>query len=320
MKQKVLAWLGNGALVAGLIYCVLFAVYAGSEKGAVSLFSIATLFNNAAPLALAAAGETIVVLTKNFDLSVGGVISLTNVILAVYPIPGPYGAAITILVVCLLGALVGAVNGALVAYGRLQSIGATLGTMIVCQGLALVILGAPGGNVSDFIANFFTDQIFGFPVAALVLLLVAFVWIILKTTDLGVAIYAIGQDEAAARLSGISVSRTRFLAYCLAGCVYALAGFMLSAQTATGNPTAGSSFSLLVFASVVIGGTSLLGGRGGLIGSMIGAAALTLLQKVLFSTGVESFYIGVFQGVIMIAALAFSETVFRVSRLGASSS
>jgi ribose transport system permease protein len=127
--------------------------------------------------------------------------------------------------------------------------------------------------------------------------------VVIRRTDWGVALYAVGADETAAALAGVPTNRVKFLAYCLAGVFYGLAGYMLSALTATGNPNAGNSYLLLMFAAIAIGGTSSSGGRGGVLGSMIGAATLTLLQKVLFSAGVSSFYTGIFQGVVMIGAV-----------------
>src|SRR5581483_70563 len=139
-------------------------------------------------------------------------------------------------------------------------------------------------------------------------------WLVLRRTDFGVALFAIGADETAAGLAGVSVRWTKFFAYCIAGMLYGVAGYMLSAQTATGNPNSGAAYLLLTFAAVAIGGTSFSGGRGGVIGSMIGAATLTLLQKVLFSAGVSSFYTGIFQGVVMILAVLIAAISARLAK------
>ncbi|MBK1696148.1 ABC transporter permease [Rhodovibrio salinarum] len=305
---------GNGAAIIALVYVVLFSIYAVSEPTALSLFSITNLVNNFVPLALAAAGQTLIVLLAGFDLSVAGVISLTNVVLAVTPLEGPLGALAGLAIALAIGGVAGSINGLLVAYLRIQSIAATLGTMIVLKGVALLILSAPGGWISDWIVYELTDVAFGLvPISGLILLAVAGVWLALKRTDFGAAIYAVGEDETSASLSGINTRLTKFKSYCLAGMFYGLAGYMLSAQTATGNPNAGEPFLLLCFASVAIGGTSFSGGRGGMIGSIIGAATLLLMQKVLFSTGVSSFYTGMFQGAVMIAAVVFAAAMLRVS-------
>ncbi len=288
-------------------YIVLYSVYALSDPGALSMYRFSGLVNNAAPLALAAAGQTIVVLTRGFDLSVVGTISIANVVMAVVSLEGPGGALASAVICVAIGGGVGAVSGYLVAFRGLQSIAATLGVMIVCQGIALLILSAPGGLVAEWVSYEMTGSAFGvFPIALCPIILVAVVWLLLRKTDLGAALYALGADENAAGLSGVGVRRTRWLSYVLAGLCYGLAGFMLSAQTATGDPNAGMPFLLLSFAAVALGGTSLAGGRGGIIGSIMGAATLMLMQKVLFSIGVSSFYIGLFQGVLLIVAILLS--------------
>ncbi|MBZ9928131.1 ABC transporter permease [Mesorhizobium sp. BR1-1-4] len=277
------------------------------------------LTNNAVPLAIAAAGQTLIVLSRGFDLSVAGVISLTNVIMAAYPLDGPMGAVESLAICLAIGGLVGLINGFLVAVLRVQSIAATLATMIICQGLSLVILDAPGGTVADFISYDLTDVLFGvIPISGLFVAAVVVLWMICRRTAFGTGLYVVGADETAAHLSGINVKRVRILSFVIGGMLYGLAGFMLSAQTATGNPNAGASFLMLTFAAVALGGTSLSGGRGSVIASIIGAATLMLLQKVLFAGGVSSFYTGIFQGVVLVLAVVFGNVVTHfVERRGA---
>ena len=122
---------------------------------------VTNLSNNAAPLAIAAAGESLVVISKGFDLSVAGVVSLSNVLMATYPVDGPGGALVSLLICLGVGGAIGVLNGILVAILRLQSIAATLGTMIMGQGLALVIMDAPGGTIADWVSYTLTDVLFG---------------------------------------------------------------------------------------------------------------------------------------------------------------
>ena len=294
----------SGAGTAALLYIALFIAYVSVERSALSVSAISDLVNNASPLAIAAAGGTLIVLLRGFDLSVAGVISLVNVILAAHPMEDASGALGSLGLALLVGSAVGLINGVLVAYGGFQSIAITLATMIMTGGMALVILDAPGGAVADWLSETLTNTVAGFPVSGLVLLVVVGLWAIARKTNFGISLYAAGQDEHAAALSGIEVKRTRCLAFVFAGALYGLSGYMLSAQTATGNPTAGNSLLLLTFAAIALGGTSFRGGKGGLTGSMIGAASLMLLQKLLFSIGVQSFYIGLLQGVVMILAVS----------------
>ncbi len=196
------AWSRAAPLSVTILYLILYGLYALWEPSALTAYTFGSLVNNTAPLAIAAAGETLVILARGFDLSVAGVISLTNVVMASYPVDGPGGALLSLMLCMAAGGIVGAANGYLVAVLRLQTIAATLGTMIICQGLSLVILDAPGGVVSDFVADTLTDTLFGFvPVSGLIVAAVVGAWLMLRRTDLGVALYTIGTDEAAAALS-----------------------------------------------------------------------------------------------------------------------
>lgn len=314
-KSNSLRFLAEGGVLVVIVFLIMYSINVWQQPRSLSFSAFANLSNNAAPLAIAAAGQTLVVLSRGFDLSLAGVVSLTNVIMAVYPMPGPGGALVSLGLCLLIGAAVGAVNGWLVAKMGLQAIAATLATMIICQGIALVILDAPGGMVSDWVSYELTDRILGvFPVSGIILLAVSAIWLIIRRTDLGVSLYAVGEDEAAARLSGISVIGTRFYAFVGAGMLYGVSGYMLSAQTATGNPSAGIPLLMLAFAAVALGGTSFSGGKGGLIASIIGAFTLVILQKVLFSSGVASFYTGIFQGLVLILAVVFSQVLTRLGK------
>jgi ribose transport system permease protein len=291
---------------AALLYVIMFVIYLLNSPSAITLAGITDLLNNTIVLALASAGLTLVILTAELDLSSVGVIAVTNVIVATVSTKFPGGAFISLVLVCLVGLLVGLINGWLVAFLGLQSLAATLGTMIVCQGIALLILEAPGGEVAAFIMNRLTDTVFGFmPVAGLILLLAVAGWLLFRRTRLGIGIYAVGTDAVAARLSGLNVKCTKWMVFGLAGIAYGLAGYMLGAQTGTGDPRISNSFLLYVFAAVAIGGTSLGGGRGGVIGSVVGAGILTVMQKLLFAVGVAEFYTNIFNGVIMVVAILF---------------
>jgi len=312
-RSPLLRAVVSGTGIVALLYIILYALYAFWQPSALSVFTFTDLVNNSTPLALAAAGETLVVISRGFDLSVAGVVSLTNVLMAVYPLQGPGGALVSLLMCCAIGALVGGINGVLVSRLGLQTIAATLGTMIICQGLSLVILDAPGGTIADFVTYSLTDTLFGvIPIAGLFLVAAVILWLALRRTDFGIGLFAVGADEQSAEFSGVSVRRVRFGAFVGAGMLYGVAGFMLSAQTATGNPTAGTPFLMLAFAAVALGGTPLSGGRGSLVGSILGAGTLMLLQKVLFSGGVSSFYTGIFQGFVLVLAIVFGSAIVRL--------
>ena len=177
-------------------------------------------------------------------------------------------------------------------------------------------LSAPRLNVGHFRDPDAVQRSAEGAVAAPAVAVLAVLCLLSRRTDLGVSLYAIGADEVAAGLSGIPVRRARCAGFVIAGVFYGAAGFMLSAQTSTGDPNAGLPFLLLSFAAVALGGTSLGGGQGGAIGSMIGAGVLLLMQKMLFAVGVSSFYTGLFQGVLLIVAILVERGLSRLRQAG----
>jgi len=304
----------NGIVVALVILVVVLALYI-SALHSFNMFMLNDLLNNAVVLAIAAAGLTLVVLTGGFDMSVGGVIVLTNCIVAVYA--NSHGILYAVVLGLLVGLIVGAINGYVVAYLKVQSIVATLATMIMCEGIALVILPAPGGVVSSASFLSLMNLIGGvIPTTGLIALIVLLIWLWFKRTVLGTNIYAIGADERAAEQSGISVKRTKFIAFLIAGVLYAVAGIIFTARITSGDPTSSGYFIMLVFAAVAIGGTSFSGGKGGVVGSIIGAIILTALQKMLFAVGVSSFYTGIFQGAILILAVLIGNVSTQLTKGG----
>jgi ribose transport system permease protein len=195
--------LTDGAGVVAILYVILFTLYALWDRSALTVSGVTNLSNNAAPLAIAAAGESLVVISKGFDLSVAGIVSLSNVLMATYPVEGPSGALVSLLICLGVGGAIGALNGILVAVLRLQSIAATLGTMIMGQGLALVIMDAPGGTIADWVSYTLSDVLFGIvPISGLIVLAVAALWLVFRRTDSCIGLFAVGADETAASLRG----------------------------------------------------------------------------------------------------------------------
>jgi ribose transport system permease protein len=305
-RQPRRARLATGPQVAVALYVVMYLVYGAHAAGAFSLFGITNLLDNTVVLAVAAAGLTLVILVGEFDLSGIGVIAITNAVVATTS-SGGLGWGGSLILVLAIGTAAGLLNGILVAWLGLQSLAATIGTMIACEGVALLILSAPGGEVADAIVNGLTGDIGGvLPVALVIMAALLALWGLFARSRAGIALYAVGTDESAARLSGLNVRRTKLIAFALAGTAYAFAGYMLSAETGSGDPRASDSFLLFMYAAVAIGGTSLAGGRGGVFGSVIGAGLLTVMQKMLFALGAAEFYTNVFSGIIMLVAVFIS--------------
>lgn len=316
-RVRLITIFSNGTIVSILIFALVFVIYAGAGNNVLTPFSINNLLNNTVALAIAATGLTLIILIGKFDMSVGGMVILSNVIVSSDLGDGIGGVLLRLGTVILAGTVLGAINGFFVAYVGVQSIAITLATMIMCQGIALVLRPAPGGIVPIEISSGLTKLIGGvLPTAAIVILLFAVAWVIFRKTPFGVYIYGIGADERASVQAGIAVKKYTFLTFVLAGVIYGLAGFMLSAQTASGDASGGTLFLMLVFAAVAIGGTTFGGGKGSVIGSIVGAGILTVLQKMLFVLGVSTFYTNIYQGLILIAAVLIGGLSVKLSKRG----
>ena len=267
-------------------------------------FDVSYTAAGGAPLALAAIGQTIVILTGGFDLSCGAVISLVNVVLATHMGTSAGSELAWTIVAIALGAGVGAINGAFVAFLRLQPIVVTLAMMFVVEGSTLLVMDKPGGAVPAGFSSLLTgNAIPGLLPAPLLVVVTALVaWGLIRRTRFGTALYCIGSDSEAAHAVGIAVDRVRFGAFMLAGAAYGLAGVMVTAQTSTGDPLVGDPLLLQIFAAVVIGGTTLGGGRGGCTGSIFGAYSLILIVNLLLVLDVPAFYSTIVEGLVLIAA------------------
>lgn len=295
----------RGLLVAVAAFLLIFTLLNAISPGPISYFEISFLISGSMPLALAAMGETVVILTGGFDLSAGAVISLVNVVLATQMGPDLGSQIFWSLAAIGVGAIVGAVNGFFVAVMRMQPIVVTLATMFIVQGCTLLVLDKPGGEVPyEFAALFTSDLVPDLIPAPLILLLGALlVWTLLKNTRLGTGLYAVGSDEEAAAANGLSVRRVKFFTYVIAGCFYGAAGLFVSAQTGSGDPLVGNPMLLQIFAAVVLGGTLLGGGRGGCLGTVFGAFTLMLTVNLLLVLDVSAYYSTVAEAAILILAV-----------------
>ncbi|OZF35490.1 ABC transporter permease [Rhodococcus sp. 14-2483-1-1] len=256
------------------------------------------------PLALAAAGTTLVLLVGGFDLSVAGTVSLSNVVAATTMAKNPDMLWLVIIGVVVLGLAVGLINGLLIVRLGLQSLAVTLGAFIVLTGIALIVLPAPGGEVPESYALALTDPLGPVPVALIVLVLLAASWWWFSTSTAGISAFAIGADRQAARMSGIRVDAVEILSYTLAGGLYSAAGLYLTAITASGDPNSGRPFLLTCFAAMALGLVGFRGGSGSVVAAVFGAASLIALPKLLFAAGVEDFWSGAVQGAVILIALA----------------
>ena len=266
-----------------------------------------------------ACGMTVVILTAGIDLSVGSLLGLSAVAFATFLLPLGWSAPLAIATVLSMGAGAGLCSGMLVARHRIQPFIVTLGMMVFARGLAKHLSG--GRKVTTYLADgrsleapaifsAIDTRVLGDNVAIVTLIFLACVaatWLILERLTVGRYVYAVGGNLAAARLAGVPVTFTLLFAYAYSGVMAAIAGICQAAQETHGDPETGLGYELDAIAIVVLGGTSLMGGRGGIGLTVVGALTLGYLQKVLslnaFSTEVRM----MMTGVILIAAVLFQE-------------
>jgi ribose transport system permease protein len=303
-------WLtrNNGALFALVLFIAMFSVYVIKNGAGLKVGLVTAVANKGVLLALVAMAQTLPVLTSGLDLSVGMIFVLTNCIASALLSGPPWLIALGIAAVLLSGAACGAINGALVVYGRLQPIIATLATSAVYYGLALIIRPVPGGSVDPRFASALTSQILDVIPTTLVILLavVLVVWVPLQLSMTGRGCYAIGSSASAAYMTGIAVRRSRLAAYTFSGLLASIGGLLLSAMTLSGDASAasGGAYTLSSIAAVVIGGTSLMGGVGGAIGSIFGAFVLRGVSDLLFVLDIQPLVQPFIQGLILLGAVS----------------
>jgi ribose transport system permease protein len=264
------------------------------------------------PIAFAAVAQAIVVISGGIDLSVGPMMALASVTSAVLMKDqgDAFGVAVVVGVL-LLGIAVGAINGALVVITKVPDIVVTLATSFVWAGTALLILNTPGGGAAPWLMAIISGPLGNpwLPKALVVLaVVVAVVWIPLRRSTFGLALYAVGSHPLAAFRSGIAVGPTKVVAYALTGFFSALGGLALTATGGVGAPVPGS-YTLQSVAAIVLGGVSLAGGRGGVLGPIIAVIVLALVRTDLFFAGVDPNWSTAVQGAILIGVVMFGSLV-----------
>jgi ribose transport system permease protein len=278
-------------------------------------FDVQSLVIAGMPLAFAAMAQAVVVISRGVDLSVGSVMALTNVLAAKLMEHHGMGTALLVsLLVLVIGMAIGTLTGLAVVTTNVPDIVVTLALSFVWAGVALVVLPTPGGgSPSDYQTLSSGSSIWQWTPNGLLVLAAAYVlvWVPLRSRRTGLAIYAVGSDRDAAYLSGVNVARTRVLAYTIGGLFAALGGLALTSTTSIGSPLSGNFYTLTSVAAVVIGGVSLAGGKGGLVGPMLAAFILSAAVTVLVFLGVDANYGQVIQGALIVAMVMLGGLLLR---------
>jgi ribose transport system permease protein len=250
-------------------------------------------------LVLIATGQTIVMTRGGIDLSVGGILSLTTAICGTRGDPGLVESLLWVGFVLALGAGVGVLNGLIVSLGKLQPFVVTLATWSILEGCALTVLPAENSGVPQSWFDIEHAMPFGVGVPMIMLALLILFWAWFSRTRVYNEVRAAGSNERSAYLNRVSVHGTNAWAYGLSGFFAAAAGLYFATQTGAGHPTIGTQYLLPAIAAVVIGGTSLMGGRSSLMGTIIGAFILTLIGDVVFLLKLQSYWQWVISGLIL---------------------
>lgn len=256
-------------------------------------------------VAIVAVGSTLVILTGGIDLSPGSAIALLTMIMATLikseGMPAPWAIAI----VLVISLLMGAVNGFLASYGRIPSFIVTLATLSIYRGIAFLFNdGSPIFSVSPSLEPWFYGKLFGIALPFFyVLIIYALAWGFLRYTPSGRRIYAIGGNESAAVLSGINVNQTRLIAFVIAGLMAGIGSILMTARLNSGSPNYGVGTELQAIGAAVVGGASLAGGSGDILGSMIGAAIIVVVQNGLNLNAVPTSWQNITLGAIIVLAV-----------------
>lgn len=311
----------GGPLIALIL---LMAYLSFATPNFLTVDNLSNVARQTAFVAIIAIGQTFVILTGGIDLSVAAIAALAGSVTAVLltqPLVifgmdfGLVHPAIAVLVGLSVGVIAGAFNGWLIATFKIPDFIATLGTMTIFRGAALLVtngLPVPSFNAErplpDLLIWIGGGTLFGFPVSALLALLCgAVAWYVLRFTVLGRAIYAVGGNREAARVSGISIAKTKIMTYAISGLLAGIAGIVLVGRLNSANALMAEGEELRSIAAVVIGGTNLFGGEGSVLGSIVGAAIIGVLGNGLNLLDVSPFWQRIAQGCVIVIVVIFDQ-------------
>lgn len=310
-KQYRLKLQGFGSLIGLLLIVVVLAI---SADNFLTVNNLLNVLRQVSINALIAFGMTFVILTGGIDLSVGSILALSSALTAGM-MAGGMDTWLAVLIGLGAGVIMGAVNGLIVAKGRLAPFIVTLATMTIFRGLTLVYTdGKPITGLNKDFGLLGRGYFLQIP-TPIIWMVVAFVvvYIILKHTTFGRRVYAVGSNEEATWLSGISTTRVKVLVYSISGLLASISGIVLTSRLNSAQPTAGASYELDAIAAVVLGGTSLSGGKGRIAGTLIGAVIIGVLNNGLNLLNVSSFYQQVVKGLVILIAVLLDRSKKRAA-------
>lgn len=315
-KRRALQLLSRyGTLTGLLVMVVVFS--AAAPESFPTVGNLINILNQSALTAIIAGGLTVALVVGEFDLSIGYAASLAGVLVTGLLVRQGLPIGVAVAAVLIVGALIGAVNGLLVTKARVNAVIATLGVGTILIGISFgytagapISEGVPAGFIALSLGSFL-----GLPLPIWITAAVlGFLWVVLNRTDLGQRIQAVGGNPEAARLSGISVDRTKIIAFVVAGACAALTGILLASLLGSGTASAADSYLLDAFAAVFLGSATLRDGEFHILGTLIGVIIINTGFNGLSIFGADTFYQFVFKGGILVLAVALSTVARRYSR------
>ena len=296
----------NPYLFALLLLAVLVTINAGLQANFFSPRALNGNFRVLLPLMILAAGQAVVIIGGGIDLSVGTMVSLVNAVLVtqITPESGALSIALAVALGCAAGMVAGALNGFCVAVLRLQPIVTTYATSFIFSGAALLVLPRPGGGLPRSLVGFYRSMPLNIPLAVYVIVILLLLWKLLRSSRYGQRLYASGSRADAAYTSGVPVSLVKFSTYVLAGLASAVAALALTLGIGSGNASIGDAMTLDSIVAVVLGGTRLSGGQGGVAGAIIGVAILGIIRNLISFANVPTWYQTLANATIIVLALA----------------
>ncbi|AWR60532.1 ribose ABC transporter permease [Proteus mirabilis] len=300
------AWLLEQKSLIALL--LLIVVVSTLSPNFFTLNNIFNILQQTSVNAIMAVGMTLVILTSGIDLSVGSLLALTGAV-AASMVGADVNALVAVVGALALGAAIGGVTGVIIAKGKVQAFIATLVMMLLLRGVTRVYTDGSPINTgfsdnADLFSWFGIGRPFGIPTPIWLMMIVFLsAWYVLHHTRLGRYIYALGGNEVATRLSGISVDKIKIIVYALCGLLAALASVIEVARLSSAQPMAGNGYELDAIAAVVLGGTSLAGGKGRIMGTLIGALILGFLNNALNLLGISSNYQMIVKAVVILLAV-----------------
>jgi ribose transport system permease protein len=261
---------------------------------------INNLFLQMTPVIFVVMAQTLALLVRELDISIGAMVSLSTVILASTM---EHIGLLSVLLVCVIGLSVGAITGAIITYLRIPGIIVTLAMSMILGGIALMVLPQPGGAILTEYSSLVVKRLLFIPNSLIILLLSLLVWKYFRNLPLGQSIYATGGNHYSAFASGIRVHKAKIAAFMASGLLASMAGLIVAAKTGTGDATIGNTYTLTSIAGAILGGASFLGGIGSMRGAVGGAMVVSILVNILFFLGISSFYQYIVQGCILLIAV-----------------